>query len=124
MNNKQNNTNNNFGTVLAVPSLCELYPRIFLTAEEKARKNLSQGSRRDSKYTHYEDTHITKQWEKKIQFVFCASGDGERKGTSDSVLHLKYFIHVLKLLWPTESYCDSLIFHHPSVAPSNLGVVL
>jgi hypothetical protein len=32
--------------VLAVPHLCELYPAICLTAEEKARKNLSQGSRR------------------------------------------------------------------------------
>jgi hypothetical protein len=27
--------------VRAVPRLCELYPGIFLTAEEKARKNLS-----------------------------------------------------------------------------------
>jgi hypothetical protein len=43
MNNKQNNTNNKFGRVLAVPSLCELYPDICLTTEEKARKNLSQG---------------------------------------------------------------------------------
>jgi hypothetical protein len=43
--------------VLAVPSLCELYPGICLTTEKKARKNLSQGSRRDSKYTHYQDTH-------------------------------------------------------------------
>jgi hypothetical protein len=47
MNNKQNNTNNKFGRLLAVPSLCELYPGICLTTEEKARKNLSQGSRRD-----------------------------------------------------------------------------
>jgi hypothetical protein len=30
MNNKQNNTNNKFGRVLAVPSLCELYPGIIL----------------------------------------------------------------------------------------------
>ena len=30
----------------AVPFLCELYPGIWLTTEEKARKNLSQGSRR------------------------------------------------------------------------------
>ena len=30
----------------AVPRLCELYPVICLTTEEKARKNLSQGSRR------------------------------------------------------------------------------
>jgi hypothetical protein len=45
MNNKQNNTNK-FGRVLAVPSLCELYPGICFTTEEKARKNLSQGSRR------------------------------------------------------------------------------
>jgi hypothetical protein len=38
MNNKQNNTNNKFGRVLAVPSLCELYPGICLTTDEKARK--------------------------------------------------------------------------------------
>jgi hypothetical protein len=43
--------------VLTVPSLCELYPGVCLTAEEKARKNLSQGSRRDSKNAHYQDTH-------------------------------------------------------------------
>ena len=38
----------NFGRVRAVPRLCELYPGICLTTEEKARKkkNLSQGSRR------------------------------------------------------------------------------
>jgi hypothetical protein len=30
----------------AVPRLCELYPGICLTTVEKARKNLSQGSRR------------------------------------------------------------------------------
>jgi hypothetical protein len=35
-----------FGRVRAVPCLCGLYPGIFLTTEEKARKNLSQGSRR------------------------------------------------------------------------------
>jgi hypothetical protein len=57
MNNKQINTNNKFGRVLAVPSLCELYPGICLTNELKARKNLSQGSRRDSKNAHYQDTH-------------------------------------------------------------------
>jgi hypothetical protein len=27
------------------------------TTEGKAQENLSQGSRRDSKYTHYQDTH-------------------------------------------------------------------
>jgi len=32
--------------VRAVSRLCELYPGICLTTEEKARKNLSQGSRR------------------------------------------------------------------------------
>jgi len=32
--------------VRAVPRLCWLYPGICLTTEEKARKNLSQGSRR------------------------------------------------------------------------------
>jgi hypothetical protein len=35
----------NFGRVWAVPRLCELYPGIFLTTEEKVRKSLSQGSR-------------------------------------------------------------------------------
>jgi len=33
-----------FGKVQAVPRLCELYPGISLATEEKARKNLSQGS--------------------------------------------------------------------------------
>ena len=36
---------NNFGRVRAVPSLGWLDPGICLTTEEKARKNLSQGSR-------------------------------------------------------------------------------
>jgi len=39
-----------------VPRLCEFYPGIFLTTEEKARKNLSQGSRRVLVYI----LHITK----------------------------------------------------------------
>jgi hypothetical protein len=43
--------------VLAVPNLCELYPGICFTTEEKERENLSQGSRRDSKKAHYQDTH-------------------------------------------------------------------
>jgi len=38
----------NFGRVRAVPRLCGLYPGICRTTEEKARKNLSQGSRRVS----------------------------------------------------------------------------
>jgi hypothetical protein len=36
----------NFGRVRAVPSVCGLYPGICLTTEERARKNLSKGSRR------------------------------------------------------------------------------
>jgi hypothetical protein len=36
--------NKNFGSMRAAPRLCEVYPGICLTAEEKARKNLSQGS--------------------------------------------------------------------------------
>jgi hypothetical protein len=35
-----------FGRVRALSRLCELYPGICLTTEEKTRKNLSQGSRR------------------------------------------------------------------------------
>jgi hypothetical protein len=57
MNNKQNNTNNKSGRVLAVPSLCKLYPGVCLTTDEKAWKNLSQVSRRDSKNAHCQDTH-------------------------------------------------------------------
>ena len=40
--------------------------------------------------------------EKKIQFSLCAAGNGEKKGIFDSILYLKYFIHALKLRWPTE----------------------
>jgi len=36
---------NSFGRVRAVPRLGELYPGICLTTEERARENLSQGSR-------------------------------------------------------------------------------
>ena len=43
---KQYTERHNVGRVRAVPSLCELCPGICLTAEEKARKTLSQGSRR------------------------------------------------------------------------------
>ena len=39
-------TTQQFGRVRAVPRPCELYPGICLTTEEKARKTLSQGSRR------------------------------------------------------------------------------
>ena len=41
----QNNTIH-LGRVGAVPRLCEYYPGICLTTEEKARENFSQGSRR------------------------------------------------------------------------------
>jgi hypothetical protein len=54
--------------VLAMPSLCEFYPGIYLTTEEKAQKNLSQGGRRDSKYTHYQDTHTLQNSHIKKQF--------------------------------------------------------
>jgi hypothetical protein len=46
------------GRVLAVPSLCELYPGICLKTEKKARKNLSQGSQRDSKNAHYQGARV------------------------------------------------------------------
>jgi hypothetical protein len=38
--------NKKLGRVWVVPHLCGFYPDIGLTTEEKARKNLSQGSRR------------------------------------------------------------------------------
>jgi hypothetical protein len=43
--NKQNIEQHKYGRVRAVPRLCELYLGICFTTEEKARKNLSQGSR-------------------------------------------------------------------------------
>ena len=36
-------TTQKLGRVRSVPRLCEFYPGICLTTEEKARKNLSQG---------------------------------------------------------------------------------
>jgi hypothetical protein len=49
-----------------VPRLCEFYPGICLTTEEKARKNLSQGKKNPRlrktsvrvQYTYYQNTHI------------------------------------------------------------------
>jgi len=46
-NNTQNNTIN-LGRVRTVPRLCELYPGICITTEEKAGRNLSQGSGRET----------------------------------------------------------------------------
>ena len=42
----QNKQHNNVGRVRAVPRLCGFYPGLYVTTEEKARKNVSQGSRR------------------------------------------------------------------------------
>jgi hypothetical protein len=60
----ENNTNNNqCGKVRAVPRLCEFYPGICLTTEEKARKNLSQGKKTFSqvkKNLSEYSIHITK----------------------------------------------------------------
>jgi hypothetical protein len=39
------------GRVRAVPRRCEVYPGICLTTEEKARKNLSQGTKNLSQGT-------------------------------------------------------------------------
>ena len=51
----------NLGRVWAVPRLCELCPGICPTAEEKARKILSQGSRRmpvGTRKTEYTEQNI------------------------------------------------------------------
>ena len=51
---------NNFGRVRAVPRLGEFYPGICLTTEEKARKNLSQGSRKSpAVFIFQEELHLT-----------------------------------------------------------------
>ena len=43
---KIHRTTQKLGRVRAVPRLCEFYPGICLTTKEKARENLSQGSRK------------------------------------------------------------------------------
>ena len=49
----------------AVPRLCELFPGICLTTEEKARENLSQGNRRvpagtmETEYAEQSTTYVT-----------------------------------------------------------------
>jgi hypothetical protein len=63
MNNKKATQITNFGRVLAVPSICELYPGICITTEGKARKNLSEGSRRYSKSAHYIN---------EVKTIFCS----------------------------------------------------
>jgi hypothetical protein len=45
-------------------------PGICLTTEGKARKNLSQGSRRDSKNAHYQDPHTIQNSLKPPQYGF------------------------------------------------------
>jgi len=37
----------------------------------------------------------------KCNLAFCAVWDAGEKGTFDSVVNLKYFIHAVKLLWST-----------------------
>ena len=59
------------GRVWAMPHLCELYPGIYLTTDEKVRKNLSQGSRRvpvGTMETEYTEQNI--HTEKKRKFYF------------------------------------------------------
>jgi len=68
-NSTQNNTIN-LDRLRAVPRLCELYPGICLTAEEKSRKNFSQGSRRVSAgtmKTEYTEQNIHKNKNTKTQ---------------------------------------------------------
>ena len=48
--------------VRAVPHLCELYPGICLATEEKARKNLSQGSRRNKNIKRHKTTTGVRSW--------------------------------------------------------------
>jgi hypothetical protein len=63
--------------VRTVPRLCEFYPGICLTTEEKARKNLSQGKKNLSQvkkdlsqstvYIYYQNTHTFQNPHKHIQ---------------------------------------------------------
>jgi hypothetical protein len=50
-NNILNKTIHELGRVRTLPRLCEVYPGICLTTEEKAQKNLSEGSQMKTEYT-------------------------------------------------------------------------
>jgi hypothetical protein len=56
-----------------VPRLCEFYPGICLTTEEKARKNLSQGKKNFSqvkkKPQSQYNIHITKNKKEELQHI-------------------------------------------------------
>ena len=81
----------------AVPRLCEFYPGICLTTEEKARKNLSQGSRRipshykththtlQNTHTHYK-THITKQYKTTTVQIKTNTEQDTRKWNSPNII--------------------------------------
>ena len=79
-----NNTQNNTTVVRAVPRLCKLYPGICLTTEEKARKNLSQGSRRmpdgtmKTEYTEQSIHNNNNKHYNKIK-VFYLATDAKKK---------------------------------------------
>jgi hypothetical protein len=61
--NIHNNKKKKNWEVRAVPRLCELYPGICLTTEEKARKTLSYGSQKVPQYPGGSSTVHTKcQW--------------------------------------------------------------
>jgi hypothetical protein len=76
------------GRVRAVPRLCELYPGIYLTTEEKARKKLSQGSRRVPVGTMKTEYTEQNTYNKFIQVLLYLSSDlglinTERSSRSD-----------------------------------------
>jgi hypothetical protein len=80
-NNTQNNTFHQFGRVLAVPRLCELYPDICLTTEQKARKTLSQGSWRmpvGTMKTEYTEQNIQTIFHRCVINVFNTKGGRSR----------------------------------------------
>jgi hypothetical protein len=61
----------NLGGVRAVPRVCELYPGICLTTEEKVRKNLSQGSRRMPVGTTKKNLAAGVLWSMNTQALCC-----------------------------------------------------
>jgi len=85
-----------------VPRLCELYPGICLTTEEKARKNLSQGSRRvpvGTMRTEYTEEQNCRSWEwilyRGADKSLTRPGRKQSTATEDFDVHIYLFIYLL-----------------------------
>jgi hypothetical protein len=101
-----------------LPRLCELHPGICLTTEGKARKNLSQGSRRIKqimqKYNHKQ--HDLKKYSKEQQhFATLHHTSPNYTSLQLSTLHFLSFTLHYPLIWLHPSTFPTALFHPPSL---------